>query len=228
MPLKRQQEPELMLSVPEAREYAAIDHSAQNRELALLAAGPLGFRGGSAADLGAGDGALAEELCRAVPAARVTAVELSPAMLALARRRFSAAGLSRRVSLAAADAKATGLPGGAFDLVVCSNLVHHISDPRRLFREAARLLRPGGGLLFLDLLRPAGEAALAAQLRRCAGDTPAQRSLLEASLRASLTLPEVRACLRGSGLRGAALSRWGGRHWLLRRGCSPVGKGFAR
>lgn len=204
-----------METAGDTREYARIDRRAADADFAALVAEGLGFSGGRLLDLGAGPCGIPVEICRRVKGAKVTAVELSPAMMALAARKVGAAGLSRRIKLLRADARTTGLPAGSFDFIACNNFIHHLADPAPVFREMARLLRPGGGLLLRDLLRPRTPAELGARMRKCYGDTPRQKELLRNSMRASLRLAEVRACLKGTGLERARLRRSGERHWEL-------------
>ncbi|HEX9400083.1 MAG TPA: class I SAM-dependent methyltransferase [Anaeromyxobacter sp.] len=98
-----------------------------------------GGAGARVADLGAGTGHLALPLARA--GARVHAVEPARAMLDLLAS--DAAGLAIEPVHAAAEE--TGLPGGAFDLVLVADALHWV-DPERGGREILRLLAPGGAL----------------------------------------------------------------------------------
>jgi len=82
------------------------------------------------------------------PNVRLTAIEFSPAMLEIARRR--AAELGRPVDLGLGDAQALDLPDAAFDTVVCTLSLCGIPDERRALREMKRVLRPGGRLILLD------------------------------------------------------------------------------
>src|SRR5207302_1774 len=82
------------------------------------------------------------------PNVRLTAIEFSPAMLEIARRR--AAELGRPVDLRLGDAQALDLPNTAFDTVVCTLSLCGIPDERRAIREMKRVLRPGGRLILLD------------------------------------------------------------------------------
>lgn len=78
----------------------------------------------------------------------ITGVDLSPAMVELARRRAEATG--READLRVGDAEALDLPDAAFDTVVCTFSLCGIPDHRRAIAEMARVLRPGGRLLLAD------------------------------------------------------------------------------
>ncbi|RVX38828.1 ubiquinone/menaquinone biosynthesis C-methylase UbiE [Nonomuraea polychroma] len=79
---------------------------------------------------------------------RLTGVEWSPAMLALARRRAS--GLGLHADLREGDAQALEFPDDTFDTVVCTFSLCGIPDDRRALGEMVRVLRPGGLLLLAD------------------------------------------------------------------------------
>ncbi|HNW43996.1 MAG TPA: class I SAM-dependent methyltransferase [Elusimicrobiales bacterium] len=217
MGLKRILEPELMETRRDALEYEAIDHEKANAEFADYLATELRFAGGRLLDLGTGPGDLPVAVCRRLKNARVTAVDLSPVMRALAAKKIARSGLSGRIRLLRADVKATKLPSGSFDLVICSNLVHHLPDPVLLFREIGRLCRPGGGFLIRDLRRPATLKALNALMLGAAGDTPRQLELLRNSLRAALRTAEAGFYAKKAGLENFTLRSVGNRHWQLER-----------
>ncbi len=79
---------------------------------------------------------------------RLTGVDVSPAMLAFARRRADEAG--RDIALQVGDAQTLGSADGAFDTVVCTLALCSIPDADRAVAEMKRVLRPGGRLLLLD------------------------------------------------------------------------------
>lgn len=79
---------------------------------------------------------------------RITGIEISPAMLAIARRRATALGLD--VDLREGDAQALSYADGAFDTVVCVLSLCTIPDPAKAIAEMVRVLKPGGRLLLLD------------------------------------------------------------------------------
>jgi SAM-dependent methyltransferase len=78
-------------------------------------------------------------------AAEIVGVDFSERAVELCRRRLAEAPRGN-VRFVCADAGDTGLPGGAFDLVVAADLFEHLypDDSRRVAREAHRLLAPGG------------------------------------------------------------------------------------
>jgi ubiquinone/menaquinone biosynthesis C-methylase UbiE len=79
---------------------------------------------------------------------RLTGIDLSPAMLAIARGQASH--LDHPVELREADAHALPFPTGSFDTVVCTFSLCAIPDDRRALAEMHRVLRPGGRLLLAD------------------------------------------------------------------------------
>jgi SAM-dependent methyltransferase len=79
--------------------------------------------------------------------ARPVGVDVTPAQLATARRMMRETGIE--FPLIEADAAETGLPGESFDLVVSEYGASIWVDPYRWIPEAARLLRPGGRVVFL-------------------------------------------------------------------------------
>ncbi|CAG7645518.1 class I SAM-dependent methyltransferase [Actinacidiphila bryophytorum] len=78
----------------------------------------------------------------------VTGIDLSPAMLALARRR--AADLGREADLRVGDAAHLPFEDAVFDTVVCALALCTIPDPAAAIAEMKRVLAPGGRLLLLD------------------------------------------------------------------------------
>ncbi len=80
-------------------------------------------------------------------AKRVVGVDVTPAQLATANRLNAQTGLG--LELVEANAEETGLPNASFDLVVSEYGASIWCDPYKWIPEAARLLRPGGELVFL-------------------------------------------------------------------------------
>ncbi|SEG17942.1 Methyltransferase domain-containing protein [Thermomonospora echinospora] len=89
------------------------------------------------ADLGCGTGRTAAWLRRNGVGSVIDGVDLTPEMLAAARSRGA------HDHLYEADVTATGLAGGAYDLVIASLIDEHLADLRPLYAEAWRLAEPG-------------------------------------------------------------------------------------
>lgn len=225
MGLARTLEPEVMDTEEEARDYDAMDHAEVNARFCddLLSLRPVLD---NVLDVGTGTALIPIALCRRVPSARIQAIDLAAHMLVVARNNVERAGLAERVQLVLADAKAPPWPAHRFDCVLSNSIVHHIPHPGDVLRAMWRLLRPGGILFVRDLARPNSEhevAALSAKYARGPEVAdPAARAmharqwgLFEASLRAALTVDELRSLVGPLGIPGDALRMTSDRHWTL-------------
>jgi ubiquinone/menaquinone biosynthesis C-methylase UbiE len=85
------------------------------------------------------------------PGVNLTAIELSPEMAAIGRKR--AEDLGRSIDLRVGDVQKLDLPDESFDTVTCTLGFCTIPDTRAAAREAFRVLRPGGHLLLLEHVR---------------------------------------------------------------------------
>lgn len=99
-------------------------------------------------DIATGPGYIAEAFAGA--AREVVGVDLTDAMLAIARERTRERGVSN-VSFRAADAQNLPFENEAFDVVVCRLALHHLQKPLEVLREMARVCRPGGTVLVEDI-----------------------------------------------------------------------------
>ncbi|MBV9712914.1 MAG: methyltransferase domain-containing protein [Ktedonobacteraceae bacterium] len=81
----------------------------------------------------------------------ITGIEISPAMLEIARQR--ARSLGRQVELVVGDAQALPFPDEHFDTVVCTISLCSIPDERLAVAEVKRVLRPGGRFVALEHVR---------------------------------------------------------------------------
>lgn len=98
-------------------------------------------------DLGCGTGAMAAALAPFV--ARVIAVDNSAAMLNAAKRRLAGRG---PIELRRGDLEELPIADAELDVAVLTLVLPYLSDPARVLREVARVVRPGGRLLITDLL----------------------------------------------------------------------------
>jgi ubiquinone/menaquinone biosynthesis C-methylase UbiE len=217
--LQRVLEPELMDTEADAAEYDAMDHSAVNARFAEELLTAIGRWGRSACgptvlDLGAGTALIPIELCRRDSALHVVAVDAAESMLSVARRNVDAADLADRIELVLADAKDLPFDPAQFSIVVSNSIVHHIAEPERAVAESLRVATGGALLFHRDLARPASAQQVAEVVAAYAGDaTPHQQKLFADSLRAALTLEEMRHVVRRFGFDAATVQMTSDRHW---------------
>lgn len=220
MTLARVLEPEVMDSAGDARDYDRMDHTAVNRQFVddlLAEAAAAGFAmadSDEALDLGTGTAQIPIELLRQRPSWRVLGVDLAASMLELGRQNIAAAGLAPRVRLEQVDAKRLPYADGGFPMVISNSIVHHIAEPRTVLAEACRVLRPGGVLFVRDLLRPSDDAEVHRLVEiYAAGANNHQRRLFDDSLRAALTLAEIRHLVAELGHGAQRVTATSDRHW---------------
>jgi ubiquinone/menaquinone biosynthesis C-methylase UbiE/glycosyltransferase involved in cell wall biosynthesis len=91
-------------------------------------------------DLGCGPGSLTGKLLT-IPNVRLTGVDLSPAMIRLAQKKFP------QVRFGVDDAEALSFPDASFDVVFCSGVLHHFPALDRTLAEISRVLKCGGVLV---------------------------------------------------------------------------------
>jgi ubiquinone/menaquinone biosynthesis C-methylase UbiE len=103
---------------------------------------------GDVLEVGIGTGRNLQHYPRSV---RLTAVDFSPAMLAVARERAERLGLA--ADLREGDAQRLDLPDARFDIVVFTLSLCSIPRPQEAVAEAKRVLRAGGVLLLLEHVR---------------------------------------------------------------------------
>jgi 2-polyprenyl-6-hydroxyphenyl methylase/3-demethylubiquinone-9 3-methyltransferase len=101
-------------------------------------------------DVGCGGGLLAESLARA--GARVTAIDLAPGMIEVARLHAAQSALAIDYRIAPAEQLAGAQPQG-FSVVTCMEMLEHVPEPAALMATLAQLLAPGGSLFISTLNR---------------------------------------------------------------------------
>jgi SAM-dependent methyltransferase len=100
------------------------------------------------ADVGCGEGYLTLEAARW--ARKVVGIDRSAAVLARARQ-LAERRKAKNVTWKRGDIEKLPLADHSVDVVLLSQALHHAADPARVLHEAARVLRPGGRVLILDL-----------------------------------------------------------------------------
>jgi SAM-dependent methyltransferase/DNA-binding transcriptional ArsR family regulator len=129
-------------------EMRALELPAPEVEAALLALVPEHV--GHLLDIGTGTGRVLELLAPRI--ARGLGIDASKSMLALARSRLARAGCGQ-CAVRLGDMYRLPLSDGGFDLAVLQMVLHYAEDPALVLAEAARVLRPGGRLIVIELAR---------------------------------------------------------------------------
>jgi demethylmenaquinone methyltransferase / 2-methoxy-6-polyprenyl-1,4-benzoquinol methylase len=175
----------------------------------------------AAADLAAGERAL--DCCtgtgdlalaladRVTPLGEVVGVDFSEGMLAIARRKAAQRG--DRVSFAAADVMALPFADGSFDAATVAFGIRNVADLDAGLAEMARVVRPGGRVVVLEITTPARLRAfygvwldrVVPQLGRALARDAAAYSYLPASVR---RFPEPRALAGHLARAGLVDVRW--------------------
>lgn len=127
-------------------EVRALGLPAEAIDAALLDALPA--RVGRLLDIGCGTGGLLERVAGRIEEG--VGVDASRDMLALARTRLAERGLSH-IAVRQADMYRLPIADASFDAVTLQMVLHYAEDPAVALAEAARVLRPGGTLLIVDL-----------------------------------------------------------------------------
>ena len=108
------------------------------------------LRGARVLDVGCGGGLLAEVLARA--GAQVTAIDLAPGMIEVAKLHALESGLDIDYRcLDAAQLAAT--EQSKFDVVSCMEMLEHVPEPLQILRTLAQLTRPGGAVFVSTINR---------------------------------------------------------------------------
>lgn len=112
-----------------------------------------GVTDGRALDVGCGTGILMVELAKSFPQLELVGLDLSQAVLTVAREQIAEVQLGPRVSFQHGDAQDMPFEDGCFDLAVSSNTLHLLKNPLYMFNEVQRVLRPTGRFIISDFRR---------------------------------------------------------------------------
>lgn len=126
---------------------AAHQHHREAAWFRRLAGGALA--GQHVLEIGCGRGVGAEVILDRLGAVNLTAFDLDESMVELARKRLQ----GRPVSLSVGDVCEIKQPAGGLDTVVDFGIIHHVPHWQQSIAEIARVLRPGGLLLFEEVPR---------------------------------------------------------------------------
>jgi arsenite methyltransferase len=147
-------------------------------------------------DLGSGGGIDVLLSARRVgPTGRAIGLDMTDEMLALAQRNASEAGVTN-VEFLKGHIEAIPLPADSIDVVISNCVVNLAADKPAVFREIARILRPGGRIGISDIV---ADDALSAEER-------AERGSYAGCIAGALSTSEFRTGLEDAGLSGISIT----------------------
>jgi ubiquinone/menaquinone biosynthesis C-methylase UbiE len=100
---------------------------------------------GNAVEFGCGTGYFTRTMAK--NAEHVTATDLSPKMIEVARSRQKNL---HNVTFRVEDSEKTSLPSDSFDTALMANMLHTLDDPLKALKECYRVLKKGGTLLIIN------------------------------------------------------------------------------
>lgn len=105
----------------------------------------------SVLDLGCGTGIAARAIAhRKAFVGHITGVDMSPYLIAEAKRLADEEGLTSSIEFRTGDSQRLELPDASFDSAVAHTLVSHVPEPIAVLRELARIVKPGGSIAIFD------------------------------------------------------------------------------
>ena len=116
------------------------------------------LQGARVLDVGCGGGLLSEAMAQA--GANVTAIDLAPDLLKIARLHGLESGVKVDYRQVAAETLADEMPG-QFDVISCMEMLEHVPSPPSILAACTKLLKPGGRLFLSTLNRTPAAFALA-------------------------------------------------------------------
>jgi ubiquinone/menaquinone biosynthesis C-methylase UbiE len=219
--MERVLEPELMDDERQSIAYARADFSSSNQFFVDGVINEFPRPLSTAVDIGCGPGDVMIRLARALPDLRITAIDASAPMITLARGAVMTEGLSDRIELVQGYVPGVALNALSFDAVLSKDLLHHVPDPSVLWKEIARLARPGAVIYVMDLVRPSTpEEARRIVDRVAAREDPILREDFYNSLCAAFTVDELREQVAAAGL-DLEVRQAGDRHAIISGVTSP-------
>ncbi|NLL94609.1 MAG: ubiquinone/menaquinone biosynthesis methyltransferase [Thermoplasmatales archaeon] len=122
-------------------------------------AGPI--EGFEVLDVGTGTGEIAFMSARKVgPGGKVTGLDITPGMLAMAERKMGTLDLPREVEFVVGDALDLPYEDSSFDLVTSGYMLRNVTDIPLALSEMRRVLKPGHRAVLAELAKPKNRIAL--------------------------------------------------------------------
>jgi SAM-dependent methyltransferase len=159
---------------------------------------------GRGLEIGAGTGYFSLHLLQAGVLQEAVCSDISPGMLRALQENAIRLGLGDRVTTTAADGEHLPFADGSFDIVFGHAVLHHLPDLHQAFAEFARVLKPGGLVVFAGEPSRHGDRIAAIPKRAAVKAAPLWRRLMGAKPLPQMP-PEAQQSGNGDGPDGHAL-----------------------
>lgn len=215
--MQRILEPEVMDTLAEAIEYDAMDFTEINTDFAQQAIA-LTHQTAKVLDVGTGTARVPILIAQQRPTWEIIGIDLAQSMLDIGKKNIAQANLEQQIHLEAVDAKQMIYTEAQFDLVISNSLLHHLPNPLPFLTELKRVLKPRGGILLRDLLRPASIDIINDVVEQIGEDyTHHQKQLFRDSLQAAFTLEEIKELMQEAEIEQVEIYQSSERHWTVKR-----------
>lgn len=174
------------------------------RNLSRGCGNPTGFAnlqsGEVVVDFGCGAGIDVILAARKVgPGGKVFGVDFAPQMIERAKQAVAEAGLTDAVKLVVGDMEQLNLPDSFADVLTSNCVINLSPDKDAVYREAFRILKPGGRLAISDIvltekIEPHVQARLQSTWSGCLGGAIDEESYFDIIRKVGFSQPEIVAC----------------------------------
>lgn len=103
-------------------------------------------------DIGTGPGWILEKLHQATPNIELVGLDISPSMIAKAKKNMADLGLANKIQIEQGDVRKIPFQDSSFDVVLSTGSLHHWKKPLEGIDEIYRVLKPGGHALLYDIV----------------------------------------------------------------------------
>jgi len=216
--MNRVPEPEIMNGREQAWAYAMADFKAPNQMFVNFFG--RNFSGlqvtGSVLDLGCGPADIPIRFALQYPQCRVCGVDGAEAMLEYGRQSINDRGLGDRITLIEGILPNITLPLDNYDALLSNSLLHHLDDPKVMWRTIKECGKKDAAVLIMDLFRPVGQEEARKIVEKYSANEPAiLKEDFYHSLLAAYSLDEVKKQLETAELAHLNIEQTSDRHFIV-------------
>ena len=199
--MRRILEREIMDGEEQAVAYARADFSSSNQAFVDMLIEDYSARLKSVLDIGCGPADVPIRLVRAKPTVRVTAVDASDAMIQLARKAVSDAGLTESIKVIRGRVPGLARTNHDYDAIISKDLLHHLPNLMVFWQEVKSLAKAETVIYVMDLFRPPTKQVARDIVESVsAREAPILKQDFYNSLLAAFTVDEIKEQLHEAGL----------------------------